>query len=144
MAYEMTSVAVSKSQQAIRELIYGHAGAGICFISQRPSEGFEAMVSIKSQSYRIRVMATCRLTDKHSKALSPKETEQEERRVWRVLFWHLKTMFEAADSGVIDLMDIILPYVVLKDDRTLSQHIAPRMVELTTIDSSRLLTAGGI
>lgn len=142
MAYDTTSVAVSKSQLAIRELIYGHRGTGICFVSQRPAEGFEAMVTIESTSYRIRVMATCKEVDSRKRKFSDKDREQEERRVWRVLYWHLKAMFEAADSGVIDIRDVIMPYIVLKDDRTLSEHLVPRMSSLVAMDTARLLTSG--
>lgn len=143
MAYEGTVVAVAKSQGAIRELIYAHKGTGVMILSQRPREGFEAMVTIADLPYHIRIMATCREFDKYKRRLSNKDREQEERRVWRVLFWHLKAMFEAADSGVIDIRDVIMPYVVTRDGRTLSEHLKPRMAEIMTVDTSRLLAAGG-
>lgn len=145
MAYETTEVAVSKSQDAIRKLIYSHKGTGLMLLSHPPREGFEAMVNIEKMPYHIRIMATCRdqKKDKHGWARSDSAfaaaREQEDRRVWRVLYWHLKAMFEAADSGVIDIRDVIMPYVVLKDGRTLSDHIAPRMQELMNVDASRLL-----
>ena len=62
--------------------------------------------------------------------------------MWRVLYWHLKAMFEAADAGVIDVRNIIMPYVVLKDGMTLADHVRPHMAELMTMDTSRLLGAG--
>jgi hypothetical protein len=142
MAYEGTVVAVSKSQGAIRELIYAHKGTGVMILSQRPREGFEAMVTIADMPYHIRIMATCRELDKYKRRLSDKEREQEERRVWRVLYWHLKAMFEAADSGVIDIRDVIMPYVVTRDGRTLSDIIKPQMAAIMTVDASRLLQSG--
>jgi hypothetical protein len=51
-------------------------------------------------------------------------------------------MFEAADSGVIDLRNIIMPYVVLRDGLTLADHIQPRMAKLMTMDPGRLLGEG--
>jgi len=143
MAYDSTSVLVSRSQEAIRELIYAHKGTGVCIISQRPREGFEAMVTIQEMPYRIRVMATCNELDKYKRKMSDKDKAQEERRVWRVLYWHLKAMFEAADSGVIDIRDVIMPYVVTRDGRTLSEHLVPRMAEIMVSDTSKLLTTGG-
>lgn len=131
MAYETTVVPMAKSQELIRKMIYAHKGMGVSMISQPPREGFEAMVTINETGYLIRVMATCRKVQF--------DKEQEERRVWRVLYWHLKAMFEAADSGVIDIRDVIMPYVVLQDGRTLSEHIIPRMPELMTMDANRLL-----
>jgi len=60
MAYETTEVAVSKSQDAIRKLIYAHKGTGVMLISRPPHEGFEAFVEIEKQPYHIRIMATCK------------------------------------------------------------------------------------
>lgn len=149
MAYETTEVAVSKSQDQIRKLIYAHKGTGVMLLSQPPKEGFEAMVELERTPYHIRVMATCSFRAKDSRgyvftaANLAKAREQEERRVWRVLFWHLKAMFEAADAGVIDIRDIIMPYVVLRDGMTLADHIRPQMPNLMNLDPSRLLGAGG-
>jgi hypothetical protein len=148
MAYDKTEVSVVKSQDAIRRLIYAHRGTGVMLISHPPREGFEAMVMIGEQSFHVRVMATCK--DVSSDKYGIKRTgnsltntlDQEARRVWRVLYWHLKALFEAADSGVIDIRDVIMPYVVLADGRTLSDHVVPRMAELTRLeDTSRLLPA---
>ena len=147
MAYETTEVAVSKSQDGIRKLIYAHKGTGVILVSQPPREGFEAMVTIEKLPYHIRIMASCKDVTrdrqgwKRSDSAYSSAREQEERRVWRVLYWHLKAMFEAADSGVIDIRDVIMPYVVTRDGRTLSEHIRPRMEELMTMDTSRLLPA---
>lgn len=149
MAYDKTEVAVSKSQDAIRKLIYSHKGTGVMLISRPPAEGFEAFVEIENLPYHIRIMATCKTVstqDKNWRARSQSTMEtlidQENRRVWRVLYWHLKAMFEAADAGVIDVRNVIMPYVVLKDGLTLADHIAPRMGELMTMDTSRLLGRG--
>lgn len=142
MSYENTIVAVSKSQEGIRKLIYAHKGTGVMLLSNPPREGFEAMVTIAELPYHIRIMATCRKGPKNGWVFNDKGKEQEERRVWRVLYWHLKAMFEAADSGVIDIRDVIMPYVVTRDGRTLSEYLTPRMAEIMTVDTNRLLPAG--
>jgi hypothetical protein len=148
MAYETTEVAVSKSQDVIRKLIYAHRGTGLMLLSQPPREGFEAMVELEKLPYHIRIMATCKdqKKDRHGYIRSPanleKAIEQENRRVWRVLYWHLKAVFEAADAGVIDIRDVIMPYVVLRDGMTLADHIRPQMATLMTSDPSRLLSDG--
>lgn len=147
MAYETTEVAVSKSQDAIRKLIYAHKGTGVMLISKPPSEGFEAFIEIASQPYHIRIMAQCKdqkgrtvRSTTSARIILEKAIDQENRRVWRVLYWHLKAIFEAADSGVIDIRNIIMPYVVLRDGLTLSDHIVPQMQELMTMNPSRLLS----
>lgn len=149
MAYETTEVAVSKSQEEIRKLIYAHKGTGVMLISRPPAEGFEAFVEIEKTPYHVRIMATTKTVSKQDKnwrvrSQSMMDTliEQENRRVWRVLYWHLKAMFEAADAGVIDVRNIIMPYVVLRDGLTLADHIRPKMQELMTMDTSRLLGSG--
>lgn len=147
MAYETTEVAVSKSQDAIRKLIYAHKGTGVMLISRPPAEGFEAFVEIEKTPYHVRIMATCKDVSRDRNGWERTDSawerakEQEERRVWRVLYWHLKAMFEAADAGVIDVRNIIMPYVVLKDGMTLADHVRPHMAELMTMDASRLLAA---
>jgi len=135
MAYEETVVPISKSQDGIRKMIYAHKGTGVNLISQPPREGFEALITVQDLPYHIRIMATCKKTWNNN------QREQEERRVWRVLYWHLKALFEAADSGVIDIRDVILPYVITRDGRTISEHLVPRIQELTTTDPDRLLRA---
>lgn len=149
MAYESTEVAVAKSQEQIRHMIYAHRGTGVSIISRRPQEGFEALVTINETPHHIRVMATCKeisARNSYGQKRPNGQLEQsraaEERRVWRVLYWHLKAMFEAADSGVVDIRDVIMPYIVMRDGRTLSDHIKPRMAELMTVDMSKLLPAG--
>jgi hypothetical protein len=150
VAYDKTEVAVSKSQDAIRKLVYSHKGTGLMLISRTPHEGFEAFMELDKLSYHIRVMAVCKdqKHDRHgmlrSNSALSNAVEQENRRVWRVLYWHLKAMFEAADSGVIDIRDVIMPYVVLADGSTLSEHVKPRMKQLMTMDTSRLLGGGSV
>jgi hypothetical protein len=108
------------------------------------------MVEIDKLPYHIRIMATCKDQTfdgrRHRRTAKQKMDAdyQEASRVWRVLFYHLKAMFEAADSGVIDLRDVIMPYVVTRDGMTLSEHIKPRMGEIMSGDPSRLLPAGPI
>lgn len=143
MAYEGTKVAVSKSQEGIRKAIYAHKGTGVSFVSQPPREGFEALVTLNEIGYHIRIMATARDRTKYH-VFTLKEREVEERRVWRVLYWHVKAMFEASDSGVIAVEDIIMPYIVTPDGHTISEHIKPKLAEMRNLTHDRLLTAGGL
>ena len=145
MSYHETKVPISQSQEAIRRLIYAHKGTGVSFMSHPPREGFEALVTLGDEPFHIRVMATCvevshlnsRGQRRGAQTISDMR-EQEVRRVWRVLFFHLKAMFDAVDSGLIAISDVILPYIVTPDGRTLSEHIIPRLKEIQA-DASRLL-----
>jgi hypothetical protein len=134
LSYEDTKVPLVQSQQGIRDQVYRHKGTGVSFISRPPQEGFEALVTMGGEAYHIRVMATCKPKN------SIEGKGQEERRVWRVLFWHLKAMFEAADSGVIAIEDIIMPYIVTPDGRTIAEHVRPKLAEMRDATHERLLT----
>ena len=133
MSYAKTEVPLSRSQDEIRKMIYRHKGTGVIFISRPPREGLEGLVTMSDQAYHIRVMATCK------PKTSQEGREAEERRVWRVLYWHLKAMFEAADSGVIAIEDIIMPYIVTPDGRTIAEHVAPKLAEMRNLTHERLL-----
>ena len=142
MAYEYTEVSVSKSQEAIRKLIMSHKGFGIAIVSERdpnhmlPSqEGFQAKVLIDEKPYTIKIMAIL-------KSVKDNKQEQEERRIWRVLYHHLKSVFEASDSGVMEFRELMLPYVVTADGRTISEHILPRLDSALADKPERLLNEG--
>jgi hypothetical protein len=145
-AYSSTTVPIAKSQEGIRKMIYAHQGRGLMLISHAPREGFEALMMINGVEYRVRIMATCKTAATHrgpgyrrrSGAQIEKEIEQEERRVWRVLYWHLKAVFESADAGVIDIRDVIMPYVVMPNGETLSERIVPQL-EKVLADPNRAL-----
>jgi hypothetical protein len=150
VAYEKTEVAVAKSQEQLRKLIMAHKGFAFAAVSERAngfnndstnSEGFHAKVMIDGKPYSIRIMAAMKSPPKYSSDNQKVAfTQQEERRIWRVLFYHLKSVFEAADTGVMEFRELMLPYVVVGDGRTVAQHVLPRLDEY--VSGNRQLTAG--
>ena len=150
MAYEHTAVPVARSQEAIRKLILGNGGAGVAFVSQvgpPKTEGFEAAVVIDGKTYRIRISAECtpvqqKTRPRWSRAsyrAARDNSDDAPRRVWRVLFYHLKSVYEAANSGVMEFRELMLPYIVAADNRTIAQHILPKLDKAIISDPSRLL-----
>ena len=137
MSYETTQVAVPKSQQKLRELLLRNKGGRIAFISDPPTEGFQAMVPIDGKEYTIRIMATC----KNKESWSRMQREQEERRIWRVLFHHMKGIFEASSSGVMEFREMMLPYIVTNDGRTVAECIMPKLDAALAGRPDRLLPA---
>lgn len=119
MAYENTAVPIDKSQGHIRKLLTSRGGTGIAFVSQPPHEGMEAMIPIDGVTYKIRIAAKV--------PGDSRDAERDMRRIWRVLFFHLKAVFEAAASGVLEFREMMMPYVVTKDGRTIGQHILPNL-----------------
>jgi hypothetical protein len=132
MAYENTQVSVTKSQDKIRQLILRNKGTGIAFISQPPMEGFQALMPIDGKTYTIRISAHLN---------SKRDAEKECRRIWRVLFHHLKDIFEASNSGVMEFRELILPYIVTHDGQTVAQHILPRLDLAINGSPERMLPA---
>jgi hypothetical protein len=147
MAYEKTDVAVSKSQDQLRKLIMGHKGFAFAAISQRPNgvtqeistEGFEAQVLIDGKPFQIRVIANLKRPNKYATEKQKAHfLDQEERRIWRVLYYHMKSVFEAADTGVMEFRELMLPYVVTGSGRTVAEILVPRLDAI--VSSSRLLS----
>ena len=157
MAYENTEVLVSRSQEGIRKLIMSRKGGKVAFISDPPREGFTAVVQIDNLPYQIRLMGDChdapqeKVRTYKGRTTSAKETtdrfrqqfrESEERRIWRVLYFHLKSVFEAADSGVMEFRELMLPYIITKSGRTIAEQLLPHLAEAIERNPSRLLGAG--
>ena len=140
MAYEGTEVAVTKSQEQIRRMIMAHRGNKIAFISEPPREAFAAVVNLDGAAYQIKISAKLRkakgvLTEAQRQKFEDGET----RRIWRVLYHHMKSIFEAADTGVMDFREMILPYVVTKDGRTVGEILLPKLHEAIETNPSSLL-----
>lgn len=135
MAYESTSVPVARSQEAIRKLIMQNGGNAIAFVSQSDpaTEGFEAQIKIQGASYRIRVVASVK------PSRTAKEEDQNIRRIWRVLFYHMKSVYESSKSGVLEFRELMLPYIVTSDGRTIGDHIVPRLEQAISGKPERLL-----
>lgn len=133
MAYEYTEVPVVKSQTKLRELLLRNGATGIAIVSQPPQEGFQAMVKIAEATYTIRVSALCK--SKHSQSA----VEQEERRVWLVLFHHMKGIFEASNSGVMEFKEMVMPYIVTKDGRTIGEILIPQLEKAVQTNPERML-----
>ena len=132
MAYNKTTVSPEKSQGQIKKLLLTHGASNVTFASSVTPllEGFQAKLLIDSHVYSMRIVVPVTRFDREN------NQDQEYRRVWRVLFHHMKAMFEASDSGVIELKEMILPFLVLKDGRTVAKKIfedLPKALESPTI-----------
>jgi hypothetical protein len=54
---------------------------------------------------------------------------------------HLKDIFEASNSGVMEFRELILPYIVTKDGKTVAQHILPKLDSAINGNPERMLPA---
>lgn len=112
-----------------------HGGTSIGFKSAtKPElvEGLHCTIPIDGVAYSIEIIA-------HPK--KERNYDSEIRRIWRVLFFHLKAVFESVDSGVLEFREVMLPYIVTHDGRTVGQHILPKLKDAVTGTPERMLPA---
>lgn len=128
MPYEHTDVPMDKSQAAIRKLMIAHGATNIAFASAMDPrmEGFRATVILEGRPYGIQIAVPVK------EKQNAKAQDQENRRVWRVLYHHMKATFASGDSGVIDIRELLLPFLVTNDGRTVGKRAMeqlPKMLE---------------
>jgi hypothetical protein len=133
-AYGTTSVPVERSQSAIRDLVMTRGGSGIAFVEQPPIEGFHCMMPIDGVTYTVRVQATV--------PQDSQDQAQERRRIWRVLYYHMKSVFESSASGVLEFREMMLPYVVTANGQTVGERILPNLQKAIQTNPARLLMGG--
>lgn len=69
--------------------------------------------------------------------------QQAVRQRWAALSLYLKAMCEAIDNKLLDAETAFLPYVVLPDNRTLSEAVAPQLEDAYTSGQMPALLPGG-
>lgn len=132
-AYAQTAVAPEKSQNAIKKLLISHGASNVAFASATEPvvmEGLRATVVLDGRPYGVKIAVPVSVYNgkrRRSPGRIAEQQEQAVRRVWRVLFHHIKAIFEAADSGVIDIRELLLPFLVTKDGRTVGQIVMDDM-----------------
>jgi len=136
--YDETDVPVVTSQSAIRALIMKNGGTGLALVSHANREGIEAYIDLAGQAYRVRIVMEV-VNPRPGYRFEEKQKSAEERRVWRVLFFHLKDIFTCAEGGVIDLRTLLMPHIVTNDGRTIADHILPKLATVVESDPMPLL-----
>lgn len=108
-AYEGTKISYVKSQEEIIKLLKKNNisqtrftnfdnGFAIEFVWEHP-------VTKKPIGFKLLIHTT--------KGLTEDRAEQEIRRLYRVLFYHLKSKFVAIEAGLTEMLEEFLPYVVM-------------------------------
>lgn len=131
--YEDTPVAADKSKAEIRTLLlkYGVEQYGIMEDAHQAVIGF----SRKGRTIRIEVPIPPQplLRDHWStaeKGRVRRAWQQEEQRIWRVVFHWIKNQLEAVESGFRTFEQAFLPETVLTDGRTLGEWAEPQIDEM--------------
>lgn len=102
--YQSTTVPVSRSQEAIRKILYAHGAIATQF-TDYPMEGIIELKWARQMMVdgaNVQQPARYRISTEGKKEAS----------VYRALFWHLKTKFEIVDFGIVTYEEEFLPYFV--------------------------------
>lgn len=132
-AYQDTSVPVDKSQAAIRSMLRKYGADHFAF-----SESADlAEVAFRSGVLAVRMRVPIRpMTAEAARAVARQRKrkqdtaesdrwESETRRVWRVLYWLLKSRMEAIDAGVETFEQAFLAHLLdPRSDRTVYETMA--------------------
>ncbi len=130
MTYEGTAVAVERSEEQIKKLLRKFSVQAMRFTSYPSYATLEFVRKDKEGklvSYRIRVIPKVAKYARNP----PRELDQAERQVWRVVYWWLKSKIEAIDFGLVEFEDDFLPYLLLTNDTggtgTVAEMLKPRL-----------------
>jgi hypothetical protein len=136
VAYEGTSVLVSKSQEDIRRLLQKHGASQFTF-GEGTVEGrvFVAVefvignfrvrmkVPLKMQKEDVLATKARRARSKTLGEIRAEANEQEARRIWRVIHWALKARLEAVEEEVETLEQAFLSHLVLDNGTTVYESL---------------------
>lgn len=140
MAYENTDVAVEKSQGDLRKLLSKYGADRFTFGESIDLEGMRwAGVEFTHDGHLVRLVAPLKppnekwIRDKVRRArtktradFEAEHAEQEAKRIWRVLYWSLKSRLVAIEEGVETFEQAFLAHLVdPASDRTLWQSMKP-------------------
>jgi hypothetical protein len=150
---ESTIVSVEKSRAEIERLLRRHRCTK--FMCGTDNEQHRATVQFQANNriVRFEIALPNPADPKHkriknsylqrSSAGVTKVVEQEERTRWRALLLVIKAKLESIESGIATFDDEFLAHIVLPNQQTVAQYIAPtidrmyatgRMLQLTTGD----------
>lgn len=110
--YEKTAVPVGRSQESIRKMLVGFGVERVSF-----GEEFGARASIGVEFVFDNTLV---------RVVAPVDETDDPRRVWRVVYWSLKSRFEAIDSGLEVFEQAFLAHVVNPaTNRTVYDELRP-------------------
>jgi hypothetical protein len=125
MAYKSTTVPVEKSQGEIRKLLAAHGAQEFAFGEATDETGTPwAAVSFTQRGLSVRLRVALKLDPreierklqrartKTREEFTAEATEQEAKRIWRVLAWNLKARMVAVDEGLETWEEAFLAHIV--------------------------------
>lgn len=112
MPYEGTKVSIGQTQTTIRKMLLDFGVERVGFAEEF---GARASVGVEFVFDNTLVRVTC-----------PVDESDDARRVWRVVYWSLKSRFEAIDTGLEVFEQAFLAHVVNPaTNRTIYDELRP-------------------
>lgn len=142
-----TQVTVEKSKEEVMSTLrrYGCDGFG----SFERKDGACVVFEIRGLSIQIDVplppradFATTSTGKERSASAIGKEFDQAVKQRWRALLLAIRAKLEAVECGISTIEKEFMPFVVMPDGRTLSEHIQPQLDEYAKSGKAPLLLAG--
>lgn len=140
--YEGTSVTISKSKEQVGDLLRKRGIVHTQWIEEpdpatsRPVHTLRFRIK-SSAGDELRVRMTVKCPKPQARRGAPvkrsplSELDAEERRIMRVFFHHLKTLFEATDVGLQRVEEVLLAHIEDAMGRTVGEHMAPHIAKLS-------------
>jgi len=119
MYAEDTKVPVEKSRVEIERLL-SHYGAGSFMYSQQP-KGYVLAFELRDRIMRFVLHRNVAPSETRGRKTAEERAAQENRRRWRALVLILKAKLEAVHSGIVTMEEEFLPYMQMKDGRTVAE-----------------------
>lgn len=144
-----TSVSPEKSQEEIKNTLrrYGADRFGIMEERDKAHVMFEyngLMIQISVDLPKIEEFKKTETGRSRSTSVIESAFEQAIRQKWRSLTLAIKAKLEAVESGISTIEKEFMAFVIMPDGRQLSEHIVPRLLDLSKGgEMPKMLTFGG-
>lgn len=143
--YEGTAVSVDKSMAEIMALLRTRDTTGLIW----QEEGMRSSLRFRwktRQGDEVVARFTVGLGKAPGRLTGKQLTDwpnAERRRLFRVLFFYMKNMFEAVDGGIVSLEAALLAHLEDASGSTVAEVIVPQLGRLAATPLMRALTTGG-
>jgi len=140
--YEDTDVPESKSQQDTQTLLRQHGVTMVRWTTTANLIRLEFSWPYRDHELGFRLDLHVPAKDAAGNLLEPDRREQEARRLYRVLLYHVKAKLIAVEEGLVPLEQEFLPYLIGEGDRTMGDVVREQLAAGALANARPLLESG--
>lgn len=126
MAYETTEISCGKSQEKILQLLKYNGIEAVQFAENFNPPKMQVMFAYKIHKEGDRVVkyeVNIKSSDPSRRLPATKQIEQNRRQAMRILYYYLKSAFEAVEAGLLKKDDIFMPFFMMSDGKLLKESL---------------------